>query len=550
MKIIQRCPACGQWAVAEYNGVLSGFFSRMREGWIGGIETASEVGGDIGESLGFGNEKISNITRTLGEGVGAFVGGDTGIVNALKNAVAGDKFQFVCDNCNSKWSTDNEKDDEARYYYHERSVVELKNLFASTEDYSGYIQKLEKSLQSEYNQNTSIAIIYDSMAAAYLMLEQHDKALQCINRSLELFDGDDNSHALKGLILGAGSNVYDAYNTMLELEPSLSDGFDNDFFKTELFHKSFTIAWEKFTNEFLSLPTDRRKFIYLTSYTSYIPSGILVLSIHSLPKGIEFKGGLSLEDTLYVMHPYKPNCYIPAKSFETELFRDEVDEFVHIMYCLGAKHIKYVDERSSKESSDNQHSYNLSGGGEYKGVGASAGYGQESTLKVDKTLSDKLEKGTDFDLNTSIKPYIPQNLVWFPQRDKWRDDCKSRLEGRFRKADFSITTSASEIISSSEKQNIEAEIKALNAAKGNAKFDSSDLQLSLNEFNHSWTCTVEFYPMSEYLAPVKVERSLQNDSSTDSPKLVSPLKKINWVVVSLGAIIACLAAALIFVLFF
>ena len=524
MRIIQRCPSCGQWCQAEYNGMINGFLHRMAKGWFDGVEDAAEVGAYIGEKLAFGNEKVSKVTGLLGEFGGGAVGGYTGVVRGVNNAISGDKFQFVCDKCNSKWSTDNEKDDEARYYYHERSVIELKHLFASTEDFSGYIQKLEKSLQSEYNQNTSIAIIYDCMAAAYLVLKQHDKALQCINRSLELFDGDKNSHALKGLILVAGSNVNDAYNTMLELEPSLSDGFENDFFKTESFHNSFTIVWEKFTNEFLSLPTDHRKFIYLTSYTSYIPSGILVLSIHSLPKGIEFKGGLSMEDTLYIMHPYKPNCYIPAKSFETELFRDEVDEFVHIMDCLGAKHIKYVDERSSKESSDNQHSYNLSGG-KYKGVGASVGYGQGSTLKEDKTLSNKLVKDTYFDLNTSIKPYIPQNLVWFPQRDKWRDNCKSRLEGRFRKADFSITTSASEIISSSEKQNIEAEIKALNAAKGNAKFDSSDLQLSSNEFNHSWTCTVEFYPMSEYLAPVKVERSLQNDSSTDSPKLVSPLKK-------------------------
>lgn len=553
MKILQKCPSCGQWCVAEYNGVISGFIRRIGSGWLTGVENAGDVGEIIGESLGFGNEKLSNVTGFLGAVGGGAVGGYTGMLNAVSNAIAGDKFQFKCDNCGSRWSTDDEDDDQSAWYEQEQEVIRLRNAFVQTndDDYNDYIFELDHALQSQYNSDVTNSVLNDCKAAAYLELGQKERALECVNRSISLFDNDPASHALKGLILGTGKDVFEAYDTMRELIGCKSEDFSSPFFRTEDFNDYFDMAWRKFSFEFLNISIDQRKFIYLTSDTCYIPKGVLVLSIHDLPQGIEFKGGLSMEDTLYVMHPYKHNCYIPAKSYELELFRDEVDEFEHIMDCLGAKHISYSDERSIITSNENQQSIDISGGAEYNAVGGSGKYGNDTSLKTDTSLTNKLKKGTDFDINTSIKPYIPHDVVWYQNREQWRRDCQSRLEGRFRKRNFTISSSTTEIISSSEKKNIEAEIKALNSANGNVHYNNSDNLMSSNEANHTWSCEVEFYPMSEYLLPARVdEKSAPLSLNMERGVVPSTSKKINWVIVSLGAIIACLAAALVFVLFF
>ena len=69
-------------------------------GWGNSIEESSQTG--------------KKLLGGLGESAGAFIGSYAGGVNGIIEAIAGDKFQFVCPECGAKWSTDDESDDESK----------------------------------------------------------------------------------------------------------------------------------------------------------------------------------------------------------------------------------------------------------------------------------------------------------------------------------------------------------------------------------------------------------------------------------------------------
>lgn len=538
--IFMKCPQCGAWCVAEHKGLLHGAIDRFKRAWNKSVEDAASVGMAIGKSLSFGNEKVSEFTELLGAAAGGAVIGYTGsgVYNGIKNVIAGDKFQFECQNCNYQWSTDDEADDQVKYYEKEQELINIRDNFRFKDkgEYKQLLSQLQKSLQSDDNTNEALAVTYDMIAVLNYHLGDTNKAIDSINNSLRLFD-DSASHTIKGMI-----------ETKRELSPYsvLKDlvyykQCDNSYyFKEQELKVSYEEQEQKYINSFLSIDPDKRRFIYLASELAYLPNSFLVLPYNHLPKTIEFRGCVPTLNTLYIMHPYKNDCYIPAKNFETELFRDEMYEFIHIMECLGAEEIKFTDTRTDKFKQQKQKDRAAQAGVEYKGnkVGAGGSAHNDGTYKND--LHDEFGTEKRFDLSQEIAPYIPNDVVWLNCREEWRRSCKSRLEGRLRHDTYKVFTQMSELISEAQKNTINADIKAMNAhVEGSYEgFDSFSEQ---TETTHLWECEVKFYPLSEY-KETKVVQLVDNIMPS------AKKGKINWLIWIMGGVIAALVVAVILLL--
>lgn len=534
--IYMRCPQCGRWCVAEHKGIIRGLADRFLKGWNNGVEDAVDVGGVIGESLGFGNEKVANVTGVIGVLGGGAVGGYTGVVRGLKNAVAGDKFQFECPDCHSKWSTDDEDDNEERLLLKEQEIASWREGFLEVDKSArkDLLQRLQRALNEDDNTEVAKAVLCDMIAATHYYLGNIPKALESINQSIRLFD-DASSHVIKGMIeIESKQSPYEVLRDLVYLkhEPQ------SYYFGIQQLQDAFAGQEQKYVSSFMDIPADKRRFIYLASELAYLPNSYLVLPYNNLPRGIEFRGCVPALNTLYVMHPYKPDCYLHAKNFETELFRDEMHEFIHIMECLGAQSIQFKDVRTAKKEQEKQKDRSGNAKVEYAGNSVAGGASSNNSGQYQSDLLDEFGTGKTFDLSQEIKPYVPKDVVWYDNREEWRRSCVSRLEGRLRHDVYKVLTKSSELISEAQKNAINADIAAMNAHI-EGSYEGFDSFSEKTEASHLWECEVEFYPLSEYKGAKVVQVS-------DDMLPASTSSKSNWLVWILGAVVAVLVAVILF----
>ncbi len=526
-----KCPQCGQWCVAEHKGFFGGLRDRFLSGFNESAENAAEIGGSIGEKIGI---------KEAGETVGAFIDGASyiGLARGVLRAIAGDKYQFVCPECNAKWSTDDENDNQESFFEKEQHVISLKNKFLSCEkgEYKQLITQLQQALNdNEYNTEEVNAVLYDLIAATYYRLGNNTKALDSINHSLNIYD-DPSSHVIRGMIELEGNHAPFVVLKDLVYHKRANA---NPYFSQNYIQQIYNEQEKQYIDTFLSIPKDKRRFLYLAQELACFPNSFLVLPYDNLPKEIEFRGCVPTMNTLYVMHPYKPSCYIPAKNMEVELFRDEMHEFIHIMECLGAQHIKFQDitanEQKNKEATDRAANANVG----YEDYSVNGGYSSHNEAESQSSLYDEFGTEKEFDLSREIAPYIPNDVVWINGREEWKRSCVSRLEGRLRHDNYRVFTQTSELVSMAQKQTIEAEIKALNAQIGGG-YESFDSFSSEVESTHIWECVVDFYPLSDYMG--SAVKPISNDILTE------PKRKKNWIVWALGVAVVALAIVLVLLL--
>lgn len=535
--IIQKCPKCDSWCIAK-----------GRNAW-------DRFSGDVSDFSDFYGEIGDKILSKPGKFVGKLFGDYCGIVHGFFNSITGDRYEFVCPYCGSKWGTNDDSNDETDMYLHWKyvrkkcldcqSVVQSKN----RANIDGYIKLLSSELQNRDTDEESTAIIHDALATVYYMQNNKQEALSHINQSLELYN-DDNSKALKGMILGGGRNSCDSYKAMHELIHYRQAGNDSPYFTKGDFKTKFEDIQSSYVSHFLEIPQQQRRFVYLVSGNlddklTQLPEDIFVLPIGFLPTDMDFEGGRPTEQVLYVCHPYKPNLYIPYDRYELELFRDELKEFCWVMECLGAKRIDFVDVQSETSHLTNNEENNKHGGVGYKEKGSGKfDYNSEYGNSFDANTKDLLKDGKSFDLSPYTFPYIPQkNVVWYQHKQEWQRNCTSRLEGRLREYDFTISTVSSETLSESKRQKLEAEINVMLVELSAGAEHEEDVQLKKTEA-HSTKCHVEFYPLTDY---EKVTRKRSPIRSSYKPQEIEG-KKTNWLIWVMGAAIVALAAGLVIAL--
>lgn len=391
--------------------------------------------------------------------------------------------------------------------------------------------------------------LYASLAAAYHKLGDRNHALSYINQSLSL-NKSDEIKALKGLIQGKGSNAIDTYNSIRDLVCYHAIEKETFFFQKSAYDNAFQIMKNDYTSNFLSIPIQKRRFLTLTNQIDYaqnryhLPYSFLLLTPDELPQGIELHGDIPLTETLYVVHPYKPTHYIPINQYEDVLFEDEKNEFIHIMDVMGAKHIAYKNVHDLNTHIEKTQERNTEGGvnvaDTYK---VNADYTSNREGSSQQTYNDEKINDSNFELNPNMLPQVPTDVVWYPHREEWQRKCQSRLEGRWLKDTFQLSTNSSESISDTQKKNLEVEMSSLIKVvqvSANGSHKKEDTYNICTSKSHTWQCEVEFYPMSEYNKSAKVVGALPANSNGKS-------KYTKWIIIGV-AIVAAVVTTLLIVL--
>lgn len=320
------------------------------------------------------------------------------------------------------------------------------------------------------------------------------------------------------------------------------------FYTPSQCHDRFVEIQNSYAEQFLLMPVEKRRFLYLVDGNlddklTSLPESVSLLPILQLPKDIDFIG-TPQENILYICHPYKHNLYIPSSSYQLELLRDELNEFCYVMEQLGAKHIELSDSHSNQQGENSNKSQHISAGGAYQGYSGNADITTSTKEAFDMIVQSAISKKQDFLCSKEYPPQVPkEGLVWFPHRQEWQRQSQSRLEGRLVNGQYTIATSHAETISNAKKLAVEAEVKALGAELNASYQNESDYQINQSE-SYSQQILVEFYPMDEYRSSVtNVTDRVISDSKPNGTT-----KKRNLPVIILATVVAILAIVLAVVL--
>ena len=390
-----------------------------------------------------------------------------------------------------------------------------------------------------------VSPMLSSAAALYLMhkASKISKMLPKINR----FKCPDCGHectmgdAISGMISSTSDKPFDNYMIMKTLvEYKERNNYSSVHNTIPQFSESFNQLSISYINGFLDIPVIDRKFLVIDKEFRYLPDSFVVLPENSLPHDIKFPSGHPHCHELYVVHPYKPNEYIPYNDYQFSLFRDEIREFSWIMECLGAKSISFHETQLEETNETNDSSAKSKGKANYSDFGSSGSYDRSNTSTEYRKLTSELKEKREFSITKTILPYLPQDVVWYQHRPEWHRYCESRKIGRLSKASFKLSTSSITATSNQERKKIEADLKILLFKASGSHEQEEKVQLRSEE-NHTWSVDVEFYPMEEYDTKKKVIIS-------DSPhtligqhsEALQEKKKPNYLIFSLLAIIIVL----------
>ena len=262
---------------------------------------------------------------------------------------------------------------------------------------------------------------------------------------------------------------------------------------------SFEDAYSAMINNFTQVPAHHRRFIYFVDKKiEHLSMDCITLPFNRIPDSIQFYKGLRVQkDTLYVLHPYKSDIYIPYDSLDVALFDEEMSEFLDIMSKLGAKSITFeryrdhvLSEKNTKSTKESVEVSELE-----TAVGATIENHQKD--EAFQKIVDTYKGVKEYDLSMDKPPYIPDNLVWLPHRDNWKREIQDRLDGRSRKIDLQVGFQQNELVTKTEKEKLDVFISDLETS---AKYGSEreDKHVLREMRSLLWRVNIEFYPLSEY----------------------------------------------------
>lgn len=138
-------------------------------------------------------------------------------------------------------------------------------------------------------------------------------------------------------------------------------------------------------------------------------------------------GHPKLGRVLYVGHPTIPSVYYPAASFHRLTFEHKLSEAVRLLMALGATRIEV--EREYGWSQEFAARLNVPLGTPGESVGAAGGGGRARAGQI--LFSARLRN--------TVKPAVPDGLVWYPHEETWKTVADARLQHGLE--DFSLVVS-------------------------------------------------------------------------------------------------------------
>lgn len=279
--------------------------------------------------------------------------------------------------------------------------------------------------------------------------------------------------------------------------------------------------YQNFLTHFKEIPVKDRNIITIAKTDRLFKSDHLtLLNYDNLPQ-VHFPMSHPKINHSYIVHPYKTDSYLPIENYDYELLNDRLNEFFYFLQCLGATSISYevVEDESSQQASRSQQSHGRnnrnsnynerSNNNQYGGnagvnlgfvnaeVGGSsshansgsnygeAGYQQDQSQEavMNSSLRNFLRMGRNQTFDPLQKPYVPNDLIWYPNEYTWQRIAQQRLNGNMLSHSETLSSSQSETLSVSEIASINEELDNLfeEVSSNNAHFDISG-KLGIGKF--------------------------------------------------------------------
>ena len=323
---------------------------------------------------------------------------------------------------------------------------------------------------------------YDKHGIAYMLLcglaadPENKHAIELIEK--EYANWEDNEYvknvlkSLYAINTNYPGNSKNARITILETLRSIPESLEflgyemNDHLVSSLYEADFSYV-ENLFNE----PYSKRKLLMpVDIYTDLSQNQICVLEKFTIEqkmmgnddetKNISFPMGHPVVNQLYVAHPLTQNHYFPFETYEIELIKDRIHEFCELMECLGATSISICyQQHSEKDSEQNNNSQVVLNGKVNTLYQAGASINQQETNKFMQSLGQSLNLHQTY--KPFQKPFIPNNLIWYPQEPTWQRLVEQRLRGSITSHTESIETSKTQVINNESLSEIQAELQVL-----------------------------------------------------------------------------------------
>lgn len=404
----------------------------------------------------------------------------------------------------------------------EEIIIELSN-----ENYANSLElivKFEKSdILNEFDEKPSEDwhILFLKSCNQYYLNNLND-ALLNINKCIKLYGEINNNcwgdkfYNLRGLI---NKDLGNTYQSLQDLTFALSQNYIEENLADEI-RDTLDNTYLDYTNNFLALPTDKRKVLLIDNqFNDLTSNNFKVLHRNQLPN-LTFPFGHPINKNLYIVHPYKSELYIPISEYEDALFIDRINEFSYLVQCLGASKLSIENMKGKDLNTFSNNNEIISAGGSITSkLGVNINTSNTNNINKTEIAGLKIERTQVF--SPSKKPFLPDNLIWYSNQPTWKYLYEQRLNGNLLQHSEVISTKQNTILSTDELIDIKADLKAL-FLKANYESTNHFVNQSNESQITEWKINIEFEPIKNLGKDVNhIENDLINLVQTSSITLLA-----------------------------
>lgn len=405
---------------------------------------------------------------------------------------------------------------------------EAEQYFAEKE-YQRLLNTLERIQKEDLLSLYAMSDYYFLRISAFVGLNQRENAFREFERFQEYMEnaGESEQESCLGAFLKARSLIY-ALDKQYYLAAQDSEqvvAIEKEKERPEIverYRDKQKENYQNFLTHFTEIPIKDRNIITIAKTDRLFKSDHLtLLNYDNLPQ-VHFPMSHPKINHSYIVHPYKTDSYLPIENYDYELLNDRLNEFFYFLQCLGATSISYevVEDESSQQaartqqtnsqnnrnsnynerSNNSQHGGSVGGsyglvsaeiGGSSSAAHSGSDYGeggsrQEQSLEevMNSSLRNFLKMGRNQTFDPLQKPYIPDDLIWFPNEYTWQRIAQQRLSGNMLSHSETLSSSENQTLSVSEIATINEELDDLfeEVSNNSSHFDISG-KLGVGKFN-------------------------------------------------------------------
>jgi len=292
-----------------------------------------------------------------------------------------------------------------------------------------------------------------------------------------------NQEALKivneSLLLGGDSEGFKEWGPwVVNLKAELNEVLGNYYASLQDYYTSFTttknterksflkekliFTYSKYKEVFSTLNYDKRKMVLIYDEIKVAPSDtFVILDKTNLPDNLKFPFSHPKKEELYIGHPYINEVYLPLNTYEASLFNDRFEEFSYFIQCLGAKSVTIKVLKGKERIAIDIETSKIDGSvGLGKNVIKNAVNGSYQKDTSSNKQEDSLTSRTRTQIYNPVKkPYIPENLLWYPHETSWHRLYQQRVNGNILKHHDVMSSKSSYSISKNEKSDLKVALK-------------------------------------------------------------------------------------------